>query len=111
MTKFILTDQYNSSLERIEDHILTTADISHVEKFLDEHDRLLKFIEQNPATAAVHPLTGDQTWVFASGRYRVFYKAVDISATLTIFMTDIIDNRELNKKIYPANSIPTYDED
>jgi len=111
VTKFIFTDQYNNSLERIEDHILATADISHVEKFLDEHDRLLKFIEQNPNTAAVHPLTGDQAWVFASGRYRAFYRAVDINTVLTIFMTDIIDNRELNKKIYPANSIPTYDED
>jgi hypothetical protein len=111
MARFIFTDNYNSALERIEEHIfLTTDQLEQVGKFLNEHDKALKFIEQNPKTPAVHPVTGDQSWVFGEGRYRLFFKCVFKGNELIVYLTHLIDNKELNTDIYPANKIPTYDE-
>jgi hypothetical protein len=71
VAKFIFSDNYNQNLERIEDYILETSDsIDVVSIFLDQHDNVLRFIEQNPTTAATHPTTGDQSWLFSDGRYR-----------------------------------------
>ena len=81
--------------------------ITAVDAFLTEHDRVLEFIKSNPTTPAPHPQTGDQTWPFGDGRYRIFFKfngeKIDLS--------DLIDNRMSNLKIYPNNSLPTYHED
>ncbi|MBI4405165.1 MAG: hypothetical protein HY537_13470 [Deltaproteobacteria bacterium] len=112
MARFVLTDNYNAALERIEDHILlTTGSLEHVEKFLAEHDRALTFIGQNPNTAAVHPVTGDQSWIFGDGRYRLFFKCVTRSGEPIVFLIHLIDNREANLDVYPANKIPTYEEE
>ncbi len=112
MAKFVLSDNYNKNLERIEDYILESSEsIDSVSYFLDQHDKVLQFIEQNPTTASPHPITGDQTWVFDEGRYRIFFKCNGSGATLIINLLHIIDNKELNQSIYPGNKIPTYDED
>lgn len=111
MAKFVFSDSYNKNLERIENYILEAAEsIDAVCEFLDQHDKVLQFIEQNPTTAAAHPTTGDQSWVFADGRYRVFFKCSGSGSDLVIYFIHIIDNKELNKNIYPGNKIPTYDE-
>lgn len=97
---------------QIEDFILeSTKSIEMVERFLDEHDRVLTFIEHNPTTPAVHPATGDQSWVFGDGRYRLFFKSVNSGADLLVYLTHVIDNRQANLTIYPNNSIPTYTEE
>lgn len=112
MTRFLFSDNYNKNLARIEDHILETSDsIDNVSEFLDQHDKALQFVEQNPLTATAHPTTGDQSWIFGDGRYRIFFKCIKIGADLTIYLVHIIDNKELNKRIYPGNTMPTYDED
>lgn len=112
MAKFIFSGNYNVNLERIEDFILkSTESIDSVSDFLDQHDKVLQFIEQNPTTASAHPTTGDQSWVFGDGRYRIFFKCAGIGSVLTIYLIHIIDNKELNKSVYPGNKIPTYDED
>ena len=112
MAQFIFSENYNNQLERIEDYILETTDsIDKVSEFLDQHDQVLRFIEQSPTTAAVHPTTGDQSWVFGEGRYRVFFRCVDLKNNLMIYLVHIIDNKELNNKVYPENKIPTYNED
>ena len=112
MTRFIFTKNYSAALERIEDYIfLSTGTIEGVEKFLVEHDKALKFIEQNPNAPAIHHVTGDQSWIFADGRYRFFFKAVKKDGDLTIYLTHIIDNREANLDVYPSNTIPTYGEE
>ncbi len=112
MTKFIFTTNYNHNLERIEDYILTASDnINAVGEFLDEHDKAFQFIEQNPHTASPHPTTGDQSWLFGNGRYRLFFKCVQSAEFMTVYLIHIIDNKELNKNVYPKNSFPTYDED
>lgn len=112
MAKFIFSDSYNKNLERIEDYILESAEsIDSVSEFLDQHDKVLLFIEQNPTTAAAHPTTGDQSWVFGNGRYRIFFKCVGSGAGLIIYLVHIIDNKELNQNVYPGNKIPTYDEE
>jgi hypothetical protein len=67
----------------------------------------LEFLKENPATPALHPQTGDQSWPFGEGRYRLFFK---ITAE-KIYLLDLIDNRMSNLKIYPSNSITTYHED
>jgi len=110
--KFIFSTNYESTLSRIEDHIFTTTgSLELVEKFLDDHDQILIFLGQNPKTSAVHPVTGDQSWLFGDGRYRLFFKSVDAEGSTTIYLIDLIDNRELNLQIYPGNRIPTYEEE
>ena len=112
MIRFILTNNYNAALERIEDHILSTTDsLEYVGKFLDEHDRTLTFIGQNPATPAIHPVTGDQSWVFGEGRYRLFFKCVEKDSDVIVYLTHLVDNREGNVDVYPGNKIPTYPEE
>ena len=112
MAKFIFSKNYNKQLEHIENYIFdSTENIESINEFLDQHDKVLLFIEQNPKTAAVHPTTGDQSWPFGNGRYRVFFKCVFNQSDLAVHLTDIIDNKELNQSIYPDNSIPTYDEE
>lgn len=112
MAKFIFSKNYNKQLEHIENYIFeSTENIGNVNEFLDQHDKVLLFIEQNPKTAAVHPTTGDQSWPFGNGRYRVFFKCVFNQSELAVYLTDLIDNKELNPNIYPGNSIPTYDEE
>ena len=58
-------------MRKIEDQIFESnvEDLKFVEEFLIEHDRALQFIEANPETPAIHPITGDQSWPFADGRY------------------------------------------
>ncbi len=112
MARFFFSDNYNAALERIEDYILATTDsLDFVSRFLESHDEVLRFITDNPGTPAVHPFTGDQTWVFGDGRYRVFFKTTHRDGELQIFLTHLIDNRQSNLGIYPDNKIPTYDED
>lgn len=113
MTRFVFTENYHAALERIEDHIFSSNDgsIELVERFLDEHDKALQFIQQNPDTPAIHPVTGDQSWVFGDGRYRIFFKAVQNRTDLVVYLIHLIDNRESNVEIHPGNKIPTYDEE
>ena len=57
MAKFIFSNNYNNNLERIEDYILESSEsIDGVSDFLDQHDKVLQFIEQNPTTASTHPI-------------------------------------------------------
>jgi hypothetical protein len=112
LAKFVFRKGYNKIISRIEDHIFaTTKSIDLVEEFNLEHDQTLRFIEQNPKTPAAHPVTGDQSWVFGDGRYRLFFKCTENKDEVTIYLVDLIDNRELNLQVYPENKIPTYDED
>lgn len=73
--KIIFTPTYEESLRGIEDFIYRSSqDLVALEAFADEHDRVLTFILENPTTPAVHPATGDQSWPFGEGRYRLFFK-------------------------------------
>ena len=108
MTQIKVTKKYLETLTEIEDFIFEqTKSIEELEKFHAEHDRVKEFIKQNPNTPAPHPATGDQSWPFSNGRYRLFFKVVKREVTL-IYLLDLIDNRMLNNKVYPNNSIPTY---
>ena len=89
----------------------SSGSLKQVEQFLDAHDDALKLIDANPKTAAIHPITGDQSWVFGDGRYRFFFRAVEKSVGVEIYLIHIIDNRRLNRDVYPENTIPTYEED
>jgi len=111
--RFFFTESYNRTLESLEDFILeSTGEISQVEAFLKEHDRVLTFIEHNPRTPAIHPVTGDQSWVFGEGRYRVFFvSTLSTPGEGTGFLTHIIDNRQVNLAVCPENSLPTYLDD
>ncbi len=102
---------YEEQLQIVEDFIYSSPNknISLVEKFIDEHENVLLFIKENSNTPAIHPITGDQSWPFANGRYRLFFKAIkNNSGNVTIFMLSLIDNRMSNLSIYPGNSLPTY---
>ncbi len=111
-TAIYFTDEYTRALERIKKFIFdSTENIGFVDQFLNDHDEVLSFLSENPKTAATHPLTGDQSWLFANGRYRIFFKTVVSDSGFKIYLIHIIDNRESNLEIYPNNSIPTYDED
>ena len=82
-----------------------------VASFLDEHDEALQFIAENPHTPAVHPVTGDQSWNFSDGRYRIFFRCVEVASETTVYLLHVIDKKESNLDIYPGNKIPTYDEE
>lgn len=107
--KVILTSTYEKRLGEIEDFIFESSDrnILVVEKFLDDHDRVLEFLKENPTTPGSHLQTGEQSWPFGEGRYRLFFKI----AAEKIYLLDLIDNRMSTLMIYPNNSITTYHED
>ena len=108
--RIMLTDAYENALGRVEDFIFaTTGDEKILEIFWRNHDNALRFIAENPQTPATHPATGDQSWPFGEGHYRVFFKHI-ITQKL-VYMTHVIDNRQANLEIYPGNSMPTYGEE
>jgi len=112
MGRYIFSKNYSTALEQIEDFIFeSTESLDQVSKFLDEHDRVLMFIGQNYKTPAIHPVTGDQSWIFGDGRYRMFFNAIESGNEITVHLTHIIDNRSANLDVYPENKIPTYDEE
>lgn len=107
--KTILSNAYQKKLGEVEDFIWESSgkNILAMEAFLTAHDNVLEFLKDNPTTPAPHPQTGDQSWPFGDGRYRLFFKynGKDIE------LLDLIDNRMSNLKIYPNNVLPTYNED
>ena len=112
MAKFYFSKNYEKSLSTIEDFIFeSTQSLEQLESFLNEHDEILDFIAQNPTTPAIHPTTGDQSWIFGDGRYRLFFKAVEGKENLKIYLIHIIDNRQANLEVYPNNTLPTYYEE
>lgn len=113
MAKVIFTDSFSRELARVEDHIFeSTGDVALVERFLEEFDRVLAFLSNNPSTPSPHPITGDQSWVMADGRYRLFFRMVrGPDGETTLFMVHIIDNKQANLDVYPGNQLPTYEED
>lgn len=99
------TKNYLTRLSKIEDFIFEqTGSIKELQKFHAEHDRVIEFIKQNPTTPAPHPNTGDQSWPFSNGRYRLFFKY----GKNQVFLLDLIDNRMVNIEVYPLNSVPSY---
>lgn len=108
-SRIVLSDAYQKRLEEIEDFIWESSgkNILALEAFLNSHDSILEFLKQNPKTPAPHSQTGDQSWLFGDGRYRLFFKFNGED----IILLDLIDNRMSNLKIYPNNVLPTYDED
>jgi plasmid stabilization system protein ParE len=109
--KFYLSENYQRALSEIEDFVFESSDntVSAVENFIDAHDKALEFVAQNPNTPAVHPQTGDQSWIFGDGRYRIFFQVVSQGKETIIYFTHIIDNRRANLDFYPGNSLPTYE--
>jgi hypothetical protein len=106
--RIVATNDYESRLREIEDFILESTDsIECVRHFLTAHTAALSFLQNNPLTPALHPVTGDRTWPFGDGRYRIFFNV----AGKDLLLLDIIDNRMANLDVYPNNSMPTYDED
>ena len=107
--KLIVSESYKKRLGEIEDYVYESTENNYtaVEAFLSEHDRVLEFIANNPNTAASHPQTGDQSWPFGNGRYRIFFKF----NCEKVYLLDLIDNRMSNLKVYPNNSLPTYHEE
>jgi hypothetical protein len=111
MIKFIFTPGYEEALSKIENFIFdSTKQVELVDGFLKEHDEALLFVAENPKTPAVHPTTGDQSWIFGNGRYRFFFVVAQKEEELIVHLLHIIDNRQANLEIYPDNSLPTYEE-
>jgi mRNA-degrading endonuclease RelE of RelBE toxin-antitoxin system len=109
VVKLKATKTYLKSLTEIEDFIFDcTSNVDEIKKFHTEHERIKEFIKQNPNTPAPHPNTGDQSWPFSNGNYRLFFKVVKSDEEVILYLLDVIDNRILNKSYYPNNSIPSY---
>ncbi len=109
--KIIFTSAYEESLRGIEDFIYRSPnEMVALEAFAEDHDRVLTFISENPSAPAVHPATGDQSWPFGDGRYRLFFKYVQRGKDHLIYLIHLIDNRQANLAIYPGNKMPTFDE-
>jgi hypothetical protein len=109
-SKIFFTPAYEEALQQIENFIFSISkDLEPLLSFHSAHDATIRFIAENPTTPATHPATGDQSWPFEEGRYRVFF--IFVKNQKAIYMIHIIDNRQANLKIYPGNSLPTYDEE
>lgn len=74
--KIILTNSYQKRLGEIEDYIWDSSGKSlvSIEAFLSAHDLALEFLKKNPSTPPLHPQTGDRSWPFGEGRYRLFFQ-------------------------------------
>lgn len=107
--RIIHSNAYQKRLGEIEDFIWESSgkNILAMEAFLTAHDQVIEFLKENTTTPAPHPQTGDQSWPFGDGRYRLFFRIVKNN----IELIDLIDNRMSNLKIYPNNVLPTYNED
>ncbi len=107
--KIILTGSYQKRLGEIEDFVWQSSgkNLLAIEAFLTSHDHALEFLKNNPISPPIHEKTGDQSWPFGDGRYRLFFK----NNGKDLILLDLIDNRMSNLRIYPFNSIPTYDEE
>ena len=73
--KIISTSPYLEKLSEIEDFVWesTQGNIVALDYFLTALDNILEFLKVNPTTPAPHPQTGDQSWPFGDGRYRLFF--------------------------------------
>lgn len=113
MVKFYFTKNYQLALAAIEEFISSSMiSPKALDSFFDEHDKILEFIGANPSTPAKHPTTGDQSWPFSAGRYRIFFKAIENkNSELKIYLLHIIDNKQANRDVYPNNTLPTYEVD
>lgn len=110
--QIFITESYQKQLNKIKDFILKQSDnLSAVDGFVTEHDAILEFILTNPKTPAQHPATGDQSWPFSNGRYRLFFRIKISKDNLKLYLLDLIDNRQANLKVYPNNSLPTFFEE
>ena len=111
--RVVFTPAYEEAVSAIEDFLFESArELAVLEWFWDQHDRTLRFIRENPATPAAHPATGDQSWPFGDGHFRLFFKLVEGADDYkTLYLTHIIDNRQANTKVYPGNKLPTYEEE
>ena len=70
----LITSSYQKKLTDIENFVWESTEKNRdlLEEFLTDHDKVLDFIKENPKTPAPHPQTGDQSWPFGNGRYRLF---------------------------------------
>jgi hypothetical protein len=102
----IATETYLLRLTEFENYIFESSgqNIKKVESFLEEHDRVLNFIIENPNIPGIYENTGEKSWPFQNGRYRIFFVII----TENIYLLDLVDNKMSNMQIYPFNSIETY---
>lgn len=113
--KIVKTRQFDEDQTRIEDHIYnSTENIKLVERFLDELDSAVTWIQSNVATPKEDHL-GDRSWPFYRDnrgelRYRLKYLFVDMKPQ-KVFLKRIIDNREQNLDIYPMHKLDSFSAD
>ncbi len=113
--KIVKTRQFDEDQIHIEDHIYSsTEDVKFVEKFLEELDSAVTWIQLN-TTIPKEDHIGDRSWPFYRDgkgelRYRLKYLFVDANSQ-TVFLKRIIDNREQNLDIYPVHKLDSYSAD
>lgn len=114
--KIVKTSQFDEDQLRIEDHIFQSnnEEIKFVEKFLEELDVAVLWVESN-ATTPKEDEVGDRSWPFYRDnkgklRYRLKYVFSETKPQ-KLFLKRIIDNKEQNLDIYPAHRLDTYSAD
>ena len=114
--KILKTPQFDIDQLHVEDHIFETneAKIKFVEKFVEELDSAIQWIQANPLTPKEDEM-GDRFWPFYRDqrglfRYRLKYLVVD-SPNAAIILKRIIDNREQNLDIFPLHKLDSFSAD
>ncbi|MGE0633087.1 MAG: hypothetical protein AB7O96_11800 [Pseudobdellovibrionaceae bacterium] len=114
--KVVKTPQFDVDQLHIEDHIFESneKEVKFVEKFIEELDAAVKWIQSNTATPKEDEM-GDRSWPFYRDprglfRYRLKYIFVD-STKASIILKRIIDNREQNLDIYPVHKLDSFSAD
>jgi hypothetical protein len=111
-TQLVELPSYLSDLEEILDFLdKQDKDGAALFWFADELEAVLEFIKTNPTKPGVHPVTGDQSWPFGKGHYRIFFKCTQAPEATRLYLIHVIDNRRANLRVYPSNRLPTHDAD
>ena len=84
-------------------------EISDLEKFLNQFSSVIEFIRLNPFTPSTDHKTGDRTWPFNDGKYRLFYSVIERKEHIEVLLTDIDANQAANLDRFPEHQISDED--
>ena len=106
LTKIKATPSFEIALNLIENFIFNTRkELSDLDKFLDQLSTVIEFIRNNPTTPNAEEKTGDRTWPFGEGKFRIFYLVSNTTDGIEVLLTDIDANKAANLDRFPDHKI------
>ena len=98
--------QFEKSLSQIEDFIFSQRQrVEDVERFLDQIEHVTEFVRNNPKTPALDPKTGDRSWPFGEGDYRLYFANQETNDEVIVLLSDVDASKAANLDRYPEHEI------